>query len=192
MARLGTTFKATDYDTEQNDFELLPNGTFKLEVTGSEVKEEGNNITLALTYDVIEPEQYKSRKIFAYIDLQHNEAANQERGQREFAKLCRAVSLSDVDDSEELHFLPFFAKIKKGEAGVSKAGRPYKARNSIQRFFYPTDDQGNPVEAPVPSVDEVHPTAANDNRPASRAPAGQQQAAAAGKPAGARPWGAKK
>ncbi|RWX19597.1 DUF669 domain-containing protein, partial [Rhizobium leguminosarum] len=125
MARLGQTFRAQDHDTEQNDFELLPNGIFKLEVSASEVKEEGNNITLSISYDVIEPEEYKSRKIFAYIDLQHNEADKQERGQREFAKLCRAVGVNDVEDSDELHFLPFFAKVKKGEAGVSKAGRAY-------------------------------------------------------------------
>ncbi|MBY3543629.1 DUF669 domain-containing protein [Rhizobium laguerreae] len=188
MARLGNTFNATEHDTEQNDFELLPNGTYKLEVTASDLKEEGNNLTLAITYDVVEPEQYKSRKIFAYIDLQHNESDKQERGQREFAKLCRAVSLDNVDDSEELHFLPFFAKVKRGEAGVSKAGRAYKARNSIQRFFYPTDDQGNPVDAPEPAIDANQPARAapaNDNRPA---PAAAKPAAAAA-PAGRRPWG---
>lgn len=183
MARLGTTFKATDHDTDQNDFELLPNGVYKLKVTASEVKEEGNNVTLSLTYDVIEPESYKGRKIFAYIDLQHDDADKQGRGQRDFAKLCRAVEVNDVDDSEHLHFLPFVAKVKKGEAGVSKAGRAYKARNSIQRYYYP--DEGN---APEPAVDANQPAPANDNRPAPAQAAGRPAAAAGG----SRPWGQKK
>lgn len=183
MAKLGTNFRASEHDTDQqNDFELLPNGTFQLEVTASDVKEEAGNITLALTYDVIEPAEYKGRKIFAYLDLQHNEADKQARGQSDFAKLCRAVGIDDCDDSELLHFIAFTAKVKKGEAGVSKAGRPYKARNSISRWFYP--DKGN---IPAPEIDAVQPTPANDNRPAAQAASRPAAAAASG--GGSRPWG---
>ncbi|MDO3431152.1 DUF669 domain-containing protein [Rhizobium sp. CBN3] len=187
MASLGKKFDATQHDTEQTDFELLPSGTYKLEVSASEVKEEGRNKTLSLTYDVIEPEEYKGRKFWGYIDLENDDAVKQERGQKDFARLCRAVEINDIEDSDELHFIAFTAKVKKGEAGVNKAGRPYKARNSISKFYFP--DEGNIPPAEIDANQPAQrPAPANDNRQAQRSAPAQQQE---GKPAGRRPWGSK-
>lgn len=184
MARLGTTFNAQDHDTTQSDFELLPTGVYRLEVSASDVREEEGDITLAVTYDVIEPEQYKGRRIFGYIDLQNKDSKKQEDGQRDFAKLCRAVGVGTVDDSEQLHLIAFTAKVQNAPAGVSKAGRPYKAKNRIQRFYFP--DEGN---TPEPAIDANQPSApANDNRPAPAQTAARPAAAATG---ARRPWGAK-
>jgi hypothetical protein len=61
----------------------------------------------------------------------------------------------------------------------------YPARNTIKKYFYP--DQG---DVPEPAIDAVQPAA-----PAARAQApanDNRQAAAAAKPAGAKPWGARK
>lgn len=186
MAQLGRTFDATAHDTTQSDFELLPTGIYQLEVTASDVrKDDDDNKTLALTYDVVQPEEFKSRKIFAYIDLEHRETKKQEDGQRDFARLCRAIGLSAVEDSEELHFITFTAKVQNSPAGVSRStGRPYKAKNRIQRFYFP--DEGN---VPEPAIDAAQPAkpandnraAANDNRPAARP-------AAAAAATGNRPW----
>lgn len=188
MARLGTTFKAEDHNTEQSDYELLPTGIYQLEVSASEIREDDDkNKTLSLVYDVIEPESFKSRKIFAYIDLENRDAKKQEDGQRDFAKLCRSLGLSAVEDSEELHFIAFTAKVQNSPAGVSKAGRPYKAKNRVQRFFYP--DEGN---VPAPAIDANQPApqpAANDNRRTTASNDNKPAAAAAGTTR--RPWGSK-
>jgi hypothetical protein len=190
LAALTKAFDPTQHDTEQNDFELLPNGTMRLEVSASDIKEEDGNKALNITIDVIEPVEYAKRRFFAWMDLEHREADKQERGQKDFAKLCRAIwgaEVPIVEDTEQLHFLPFVARVKKGEAGVSKAGRAYKARNSIQKYFYP--DEG---PLPEPAIDEVQPAtkaaAANNNQ----RPAANQNAPAA-KPAatGNRPWAKK-
>jgi hypothetical protein len=192
MAQLATRFDATAFDTEQQDYELLPTGNYRLEVSASDIKYEGRNSTLSLTYDVIEPEEYAKRKIFAYIDLENDDAKKQEDGQRDFAKLCRAVEKTDVENSEELHFIAFTARVENASAGVSKAGRPYKAKNRIKKFFYSTDIKGNPVEIPEPSIDANQPApapkAANDNKPAAATKAPTAQAAAGGQ---RRPWGQK-
>ncbi|NZD50506.1 DUF669 domain-containing protein [Rhizobium leguminosarum] len=192
MAALGQKFDATAHDTAQNDYTNLPNGTYQLEVTTSEIKEEGRNKTLALTYDVIAPEQFKGRKIFAYIDLEHDDAKKQEDGQREFARLCRAIGIDNIEDSEQLHFIAFTAKVQDSPAGVSKAGRPYRAKNRVQKFFFPTDDQGNAIDLPEPSIDVEAAAPARAQAPANdnRQPAGRPAPAAA---AGStrRPWGQK-
>ncbi|GAA5543787.1 DUF669 domain-containing protein [Brucella sp. NBRC 113783] len=183
MARLGSTFDATKHDTTQSDYSELPNGDYELEIEASEVKEGANGTGLKTTMTVLRPEEYQGRKVFNFYNLEHKNAQAQEIGQRQFASLCRAIGVSEVEDSEELHFKAFTAKIGLGKP--SKDGQ-YPARAEIKKYYFP--DEGN---VPQPSIDANQPVAqarpANDNRPAaanSNKPA--PAAAAAGKK---RPWG---
>lgn len=179
MAGLGQTFNPTEHDTTQREFENLPDGIYRLEVTSSDVNAGDGKTGLKLTYDVIEPEEYKGRKIFDYINLEHPNVQATEIGQRAFAALCRGMEITDpVNDSEELHFRAFTAKVGLGKP--SKDGQ-YPARNELKRIFFP--DEG---ELPVPQITgPVRPAndnrrAANDNRTTAK------PAAAEGKK---RPWG---
>ena len=195
MAKLGTAIRPHEHDTEQQDFELLPNGIYRLEISASDVKQDDEgNTALNATIDVIEPEDYARRRFFVWIDTEHRDAEKQERGQKEIAKMARAMfgenAPSVIEDSEELHFHAFTARVKKGEAGVGKkSGKPYKARNSIQKYFYP--DEG---DVPAPAVDSDQPKAA---APATRQAANNNHPPAANnnKPAAAAerklPWGKK-
>lgn len=185
MARLGTTFDATQHDTQQRDYAELPNGIYQLEVTASEVADTstGSGTILKTTMSVIAPEEFKGRLIFTNYNLKNNSAEAEGIGKRQFASLCRAIGVSSVDDSEELHLRTFTAKIGLGKP--SKDGQ-YPARAEIKRYYY--EDEG---DVPTPSIDANQPSPAkpaNDNKPAAR-PAAQQAAAPA---AGSRPWGAKK
>ena len=188
MAQLGQRFDATQHDTEQRDFENLPNGIYQLEISASEVKptSNGNGTILTTVIDVVAPESHKGRKLFGNsYNLENSNPTAQEIGQRQFASLCRAIGVDSVDDSEELHFRVFTAKIGMGKP--SKDGK-YEARAELKRYFFP--DEG---ELPEPVIDANQPApapkAANDNR----APAANdnRQAVAAAKPAGSRPWGKK-
>lgn len=184
MARLGNTFNATEHDTEQRgDYEELPNGVYDLELEASDVvpTSTGTGTILKTTIVVIAPEEYKGRKIFNNYNLENANAQAQEIGQKQFASLCRAIGVDSVEDSEELHFRPFRAKIGLGKP--SKDGK-YPARAEIKRYFFP--DSG---EMPDPAIDSQQParqTAANDNKPA---PAQQPRTASA--TTGSRPWGKK-
>ncbi|QWK79121.1 DUF669 domain-containing protein [Ochrobactrum sp. BTU1] len=182
MAQLGTKFDATSVDTAPQDFSTLPLGTYRLEVTASEVAatKAGTGTILKLTYDVVEPEPYVGRKIFANINIQNANPTAQEIGQRELGSLCRAIGISELEDSEELHFVAFTAKV-----GLEKPQEGYAQRNKIVRFYYP--DENN---VPEPSIDAQQPAAAaqrpaNDNRPAA---ANTNKPAQPAKAAGSRPW----
>lgn len=191
MARIGVRVEATEENTQQRDFGNIPNGDYLLEITASEVREKNENtrdhaITLLTTFDVIEPAEFKGRKIFANFNLQHPKDDVQRIGQQQFACLLRALGMSEApEDSEDLHLVSFMAKIGMGRDSKEKNvdGSPkYAARNEVKKYYYP--DQG---DMPQPSVDDVQPPApANDNR---------QPAAAAARPAaaatGSRPWGKK-
>lgn len=192
MARIGVRVEATEENTQQRDFGNIPNGDYLLEITASEVREKNegtrdHSITLLATFDVIEPAEFKGRKVFANFNLQHPNDKAQTIGQQQFACLLRALSMSEApEDSEELHLISFTAKIGMGSDSKEKNtdGSPkYAARNEVKKYYYP--DQG---DMPQPAIDAVQPPApANDNR--QSAPAAGGQAAA---PAGRRPWGAKK
>lgn len=180
MAQLGKTFDSTQYDTEQRpDYPELPNGIYALEIEASDVvpTKAGNGTLLKFTNNVIEPEEFAGRKLFGQYTLEHSNAQAQEIGQRSFASLCRAIGITEVEDSETLHFRRYVAKVALGKP--SKDGQ-YPARAEIKTFFFP--DQG---ELPAPAIDanQPAPAAANDNKPAAKPTA----APATGK----RPWGSK-
>lgn len=198
MAALGKKFDATEHDTTQSDYAELPNGIYKLEVEASEVKptSNGKGTILKVTNSVIAPEDYAGRKLFNNYNLENESAQAQEIGQKQFAALCRAIGVSEVEDSEELHFKAYTVRVALGKP--SKDGQ-YPARAEIKRYYF--EDEGN---VPEPSIDEVQPAAkpaaANNNQRPANDNRGSQGSgrpfAAGGKPAsqpatGARTWGKK-
>ncbi|WP_374833967.1 DUF669 domain-containing protein [Paenochrobactrum pullorum] len=179
MAQLGQRFNAQDHDTTQSDYSELPNGDYELEIEASDINVGANGTGLKTTMNVVRPEEYKGRKLFNYYNLEHKNAQAQEIGQRQFASLCRAIGVSGVDDSEELHFKLFTVKVGIGKP--SKDGQ-YPARAEIKKYYFP--DEGN---VPTPAVDANQPrVATNDNRPA--AANDNRPAQAATGTTGRRPW----
>jgi hypothetical protein len=170
MASIGK-FNATEHDTEQRDYENLPDGIYALEVTQSEVAatSKGDGTILKLRCGVIEPEEYKGRLIFGNITLENPNAQAQEIGQKQLASLCRAIGLSEIEDSEELHFQRFVGKV--GLSKERKVGdKVYSPRNEVKRFYFPDADDMPEIgiTAPKAANDNARGAApANDNRPAS-------------------------
>lgn len=193
MAALGKAFDATEHDTTQREFAgELPNGIFRLEIEASEVKatSTGSGTFLATTVTVVEPEEFKGRKIFNNnYNLENSNPKAEEIGRKQFASLCRAIGVSSVEDSEELHFRAFVAKIGRGKPSVGKDGKNYPGRAEIKRYFFPDE------EMPELSIDEVQPAEeapapANDNRRPAANDNEARPAAAAGVTGGAKknPW----
>lgn len=187
MAQLGQRFDATAHDTTQSDYSELPNGIYELEVESSDVAptKDGKGTILKTTMVVLRPEDYAKRKIFNNYNLENPSAQAQEIGQKQFASLCRAIGVRDVEDSEDLHFKAFTVKIGLGKP--SKDGQ-YPARAEIKRYYFADEGQ-----LPEPAIDAEQPAPtkpANGNRqPAARAAGNDNNrpAAAAGT-TGKRPW----
>jgi hypothetical protein len=191
LASIGRKFDATSHDTTQRDAaENVPDGIYRLEMDSSDVgpSSSGNGIILKGTVAVLEPEDYKGARIFVNYNLEHSNAQAQEIGQKQFAALCRAVGVSEVDDSEQLHHKSFTATIGLGKDSKEKNadGSPkYAARSEIKRYWFP--DEGNVPEPKIADKQPARP-AANDNRQAAmndNKPAENKTAAAGGS---ARPW----
>lgn len=202
MASIGRRFDATEHDTDKQggSFVKPPEGIYKMEVTESSVKDEGEKVRATFKVTIIAPEAYKESFVYFNPWIQHPTAMAQEIGQRDLARLCRAVEVPSPEDTDELHFKPFVAELKNGKPYQAKkdgipltddAGQPVMRTNlEIRKFFYPDD-------GPAPELElyDAQP-AANDNTPAARpaqqrpAPANDnapapQQAATASR---SRPW----
>lgn len=186
MAQLARSFNPQDHDTEQKEFSLLPEGIYSLEVESSKENDKNNDnyFRLDVVYNVREPEEFAGRKIFDGFNLVHNNPEAERISNEQFASLCRAIGhVGPVDESEVLHLLPFTAKVRVKPASKGKDGKEYSPKNVVGRFYFP--DEG---EIPAPEITGALP-AANDNKQTTTA---ARPAAAAPKPAGSRPWGAKK
>jgi hypothetical protein len=199
MASLGgRTFNPNDHDTEQRDeYPNLPDGIYRLEVSEADLKEDqaAGKAGIKITYDVVEPDDLKGRKIFGYINIEHPNVQAQDIGQKELASLCRAAEISEeITDTDQLKFQSFVAKVGLGKPGKERNadGTPvYAAKNEIKRFYFP--DAG---DVPAPEVAEQaaandNRKSANDNAPAGRPAANRPAAQADAAPKAARPWGKK-
>lgn len=194
MAKIGFDYQ-TDVDgtdKQGGTYELLPPMYALLQAESIELKETFDTLgwQAAIAFEVIEPAEYQGRKLFQYWTIVHPDGTNTDfrRGKGKFDCFGRAIGvvIDAETDTDDLTFRTFVAEVEAQPAGTSKAGKPYKAKNAIKKFFYTDAD----AKEPVPEIGLIE-AAANDNTPPARAAARPAQAAAQQqRPAatGAKPW----
>ncbi len=154
-----------------------------------------------ITFEVVEPEEFKGRKFWAYWTIVHPDGYQlgaYKYGKPMFDRFGRAVGeeITADTDTDDLLFKTFVAEVGIQIGNANPAGGFYKDKNQIERFFY--NDAS--AKEPIPELgvigdgtqgkkrNEDRP-AANDNKPSASAAPRQQAAAAGG--AGRKPWGQK-
>ena len=189
MAKFGVSVATTEEGTAQRpQYENLPNGNYRIQMEAGEIiqKNEGqadHSIMLKSTFEVLEPEEFKGRKLFGNYNLKNKSEIAQKIGNEQFQCLLRAVGIDEVtedSDTDDLLFLSFVATVGLGKDSKEKNadGTPaYPGRPEIKRYWYPDMDDAPELGATGPA------TPANDNRVPAKA-----TAPAPAKPAGSRPW----
>lgn len=176
MARFGISISVTEESTEQRaEYDNLPSGVYRLEISAAEVKRKNEGTPqeaagFKCTFDVIDPEEFRSRKVFGYYNLQHSSVQAQEIGQRQFSQLRRALGFGDIDGDQEeqevideMRLVPFVATVGMGKDSKEKNadGTPaHPANNELKRYWYPDLNDAPPIG--------VTAAAANDNRQAAK------------------------
>lgn len=208
MARIGNNYQAEYENTEKQGGGggILPHMYARLQAESINLPETKDNkgYQAEITFEVVEPEEFKGRKFWAYWTIVHSDGYQHgayKYGKPMFDRFGRAVGeeITQDTDTDDLLFKSFVAEVGI-QVGNSKGdGTFYKDKNQIERFFY---DDANAKE-PIPELGVIgdgtqgkkrnEPTAANDNTPQRRAandnaPAARPAAAATG----ARPWGQRK
>jgi hypothetical protein len=162
MADFGHTFDASQVEPN-SEYEVLPPGKYLAQIVNSEMRptKDGMGQYLFLEIDILEG-QYQGRKLFDRLNLSNPNPNAVEIAQRTLSSICRAVGRLQVNNSEQLHLLPFIADVRvrppKGEYGES---------NSIR---YLPRAQGGAQPAPMrPATAMASPSPAS--APAAAAPA---------------------
>jgi hypothetical protein len=115
----------------ENNFEVLPAGTYAGQVTESEIVslKSGNGSALKLTIEVL-TEGYRGRKVWARLNVRHNNPTAEQIAQQQLRELCDSVGLVRMTDTVELHNKPFQVKLKirKDDTGQ------YEDQNEVVGF----------------------------------------------------------
>jgi len=203
MAQLQQAFDATQWDPSQS-VGMLPIGRHKVVIESSEVKANAANTGgyLALTLQVIEGPSAGSSGVLR-LNLYSQSQKAVEIAHRELSAICHAVGVFNVQDSAQLHNLPFMV-----EVGNQKPTQEQETRRAngeevtlfteVKKIF---DVNGNapgkkgtsqPAQAPQAAPAPVVPPTAQPAQFAPNvAPAswGEQPPVAGGTPAWAAPAG---
>lgn len=119
-------FDASAIEVKSN--EPIPAGTYEAVVVESEIRptKAGNGSGVNLTFEILSGD-YKGRRVFNWLTLNHTNADAQRIGHEQLASLCKAVGVSQLTDTNQLHDKPLFIKI-----GID---RNDPDRNTIKRFI---------------------------------------------------------
>ena len=157
MADFGHTFDASQVEPNA-EYEVLPPGKYLAQIVNSEMRptKDGLGAYLYLEIDILEG-QYQGRKLFDRLNLSNPNTTAVEIAQRTLSSICRAVGRLQVNNSEQLHLLPFIADVRvrppKGEYGASNSIR-YLPRTQGQATggqaqVHPAAPMASPAPAPA-------------------------------------------
>lgn len=159
MANLGTTFNANEIPAdERGDLEPIPADEYLMQIVESELREKDNGDTgLNLTIEVVDGD-LQGRKVWDYLNILHSNPTAQSIAQRRLADYCLATGKPTIEDSDELHFVPFVAKVavekRKDTGDLSNRIKAVRAANAAP----PT---GKPAPQRQASTPSAAPAAAN-------------------------------
>lgn len=138
MARFD--FDVSEYETPE-EFGIMPVGDYKLKATEAEEKETSSGGTMiSATFVVIEPAEFKNRKVWMNFNVVNKSEKAQNFGRRMIAGWARAAGKPNAKDTDQLLDKPFWARL-----GVEEGTGQYKDKNIISSFLLP---EGVQTEAP--------------------------------------------
>ncbi|HEX8349644.1 MAG TPA: DUF669 domain-containing protein [Hymenobacter sp.] len=128
-------FNANNVQPDEGRAGAVPPDWYLMAIDTTEVKPtaSGTGTILAASAKILEG-QYVGRKIFLNFNIQNQSVQAQEIGQKQLSALCHATRVLVVQDTSQLHNIPFRAKVK-----VRPAQGQYDESNEITAFRDQTD-----------------------------------------------------
>lgn len=130
MALLPDVFKPSDVKEDM----LLDDGLYVLEITKSSMKDTkvGNGKYLSLSMRVIRAKNEDDVGFYVFINLNlvNNNQMAVTIASREFKSLCEAIDAAEVEDSNEMHGIPFCAQV-----ATSPGNGDYPDSNCIKKYM---------------------------------------------------------
>ncbi|MGX1098892.1 DUF669 domain-containing protein [Amorphus sp. MBR-141] len=148
MGHLGFTFNSNEVapdDGSGGGGIVVPDGAYLFQLVESEVKANAKSTGTIMKYraEFLDGD-YQGSSLTGSINVTHTNPVAQKIGQGELSALCHATGKLEIEDSEELHYEPFWA-----ETVVEK----YKDRDGndreksvIKRFLFEEENAAPPEE----------------------------------------------
>jgi hypothetical protein len=105
----------------------------------------GKGTGLKLTFEIIDG-QYKGRRIWENLNIQHENDETQRIAQSQLSALCHAVNVIKLQDTAALHHKPVNLRVV-----VREAQGQWQASNQVKGY----ESAGGPVPAFVPIRAEI-------------------------------------
>lgn len=185
MAQLGGTFDPNQHE-KQEAFDPLPAGWYMTQIVTADIQRTQDNLNslVYLEFELLEQyhPQHKGRKIFARLCLWHSNELTAKIANGQLAKICDAVGLGPITDTDALLNKQVAVKAKiraaKGDYEASNEPTGYDAIAARSGQGVPTGrTQNTPMGGPPPaqSVAPVQPPPATAPMatPAQPPPQGQ-------------------
>ena len=153
MTMLPAAFQSDDHE-DMGNFDPIPLDSVNVQIVASEMKPTKKAIEakdpesgqrLVLEAEVIDGE-YKGRKLFIGLNMVNPNPKAVEISQKELATICRACGKVTIEDSAELHNIPFVAKI-----GIKPGDGAYAAQQTYKGY----EKYDGPIEASSGGVSEA-------------------------------------
>lgn len=143
-------FNASQVDPYEGNFDPIPPDWYVMAVVESEVKPNSaqTGSLLILTYQILDG-AFKGRKMFENLNVQHPNSTAVEIAYKKLSSICRATGIINLQNSEQLHNVPFKAKVK-----IRPAKGDYEASNEITMWKHMSEaveiSGGQAMQAPAP------------------------------------------
>ena len=133
MAQIGS-FDATQV-APREDFSPIPAGEYLAQIVDSDMKPtKSNNGNYAeLTFEVMDGE-FKSRRVWARLNLDNPNPKAVEIAQRDLSAICHAAGKLQIRDTQELHYKPMLIRVevsKRDGYADSNEIKAYKASGNV-------------------------------------------------------------
>tara|TARA_R110000803_G_scaffold95344_8_gene163244 strand:+ start:4185 stop:4682 length:498 start_codon:yes stop_codon:yes gene_type:complete len=150
MAVLTTTFNANEIEPAQT-FDTIPAGKYPMIFTDSEERQTkaGTGSYYQFTSEIIDG-KFKGRKIWIRLNIHNPNEKAVEIAKRELSSICRATGVMELNETSQLHNIPFLGSIK-----IKPAEGSYEASNEIKGYEALTGQppaQQQPATASAPTL----------------------------------------
>jgi hypothetical protein len=163
MANLN--FDATGIEPNQ-PFEPLPPGSYVAQIVASEMRptKKGDGQYLELELEVLEG-PYQGWKLFDRLNLVNDNPKTVEIAQRTLSSICHATGRMQVQESVELHHIPFIADVR-----VVPPKNGYGPSNSCRYSAITAPAQTTPVVSNAAHAPSPTTAAPSSGRPVTTPP----------------------
>ncbi len=118
-------------EVQPSSFDAIPAGTYEAVIANSEAKpmKSGNGLGFNFEFEIISG-NYKGRKVFSWITFEHRTSQDAQRiGREQLSAICRAVGVTQLNDTVQLHNLPMMITVALDKNDPTRnVIRAYKAK----------------------------------------------------------------